>query len=458
MNNSAHWVRTLVPSVVMALAAVLAPAGPVSAADPLPVTNLTLSAPASGKAGLQAPFTATLTDEGGAPLAGARLNIQRRASAWTTVRAGTTDSAGRVVMGAALPLGATSWRASYEGDSTHAASLSSEIEVTGLRYSTTMLLTGPTQIVDETTRSLSLSWTAADGSPVSGDVTVQRKLGSGSWSTYRRLRTSSVGRATVAVRPRVDSSWRAVGSAGSWWAADTSAVHQIDNVPPIAPVAYPAAAPRPVSTPAQSRAGGSGANAVISRIRNAVWRSMVGRSWHRGCPVGRSGLRLLSINYWGFDGYRRRGQMVLSAAVVGRAAAALRDMYNQRFPIRRMYRVDRFGWSRKLQGADDYKSMRADNTSAFNCRSVVNRPGVRSPHATGRAVDINTWENPYRSATGLVPNSWWASRSHPKIAWRSSSHPVVRIWRSHGFRWTYGTGDSQHVDGRRTPPSGSFVG
>ncbi len=232
----------------------------------------------------------------------------------------------------------------------------------------------------------------------------------------------------------------------------------MDNVPPIDPVAYPAKAPRPVGTPAQSRASGGWANAVITRISDSGWRSMVGRSWHRGCPVGRSGLRLLSINYWGFDGYRRRGQMVLSAAVVGRAAAALRDMYNQRFPIRRMYRVDRFGWSKRLQGADDYKSMRADNTSAFNCRSVVNRPGVRSPHATGRAVDINTWENPYRSATGLVPNSWWASRSHPKIAWRSSSHPVVRIWRSHGFRWTYGTGDSQHVDGRRTPPTGSFIG
>ena len=237
-----------------------------------------------------------------------------------------------------------------------------------------------------------------------------------------------------------------------------SAIHRINNVPPIDPVSYPAAAPRPASTPAQSRASGSGANARITRISNAGWRSMVGRSWHRGCPVGRSGLRLLTINYWGFNGYRYRGQMVLATAVAGRAAAALRDMYNGRYPIRRMYRVDRFGWNKKLHGADDYKSMRADNTSAFNCRSVVNRPGVLSPHARGRAVDINTWENPYRSATGLVPNSWWASRSHPKIAWRSSSHPVVRIWRSHGFRWTYGTGDSQHVDGRRTPPAGSFLG
>ena len=418
-----------------------------------------MSAPASGKAGLRVPFTATLTDEVGAPIPGATLIIQRLGTTWVPVRSGTTNSAGKVVLDVALPAGAKRWRASYKGDPTHAASLSPEIQVTGLRYTSTLLLTGPTRIVDETARSLTMSWTAGDGGPVSGAVTVQRKpIGSGSWTAYRRLRTNSAGEASVAVRPRVDTAFRAVGSAGSWWSSDVSAIHRIDNVPRIDPVSYPAAAPRPVSTPAQSRASGSGANARITRISNAGWRSMVGRSWHRGCPVGRSGLRLLTINYWGFNGYRYRGQMVLATAVAGRAAAALRDMYNGRYPIRRMYRVDRFGWSKKLQGADDYKSMRADNTSAFNCRSVVNRPGVLSPHARGRAVDINTWENPYRSATGLVPNSWWASRTHPKIAWRSSSHPVVRIWRSHGFRWTYGTGDSQHVDGRRTPPAGSFIG
>ena len=86
---------------------------------------------------------------------------------------------------------------------------------------------------------------------------------------------------------------------------------------------------------------------VITTIPAAVWRSMTGRSWHAGCPVGRSGLRLLRINYWGFDGYRYRGEMVLSAAVARRAAAALRDMYNGHYPIRRMYRVDRFGWSKR---------------------------------------------------------------------------------------------------------------
>ena len=71
---------------------------------------------------------------------------------------------------------------------------------------------------------------------------------------------------------------------------------------------------------------------------------------------------------------------------------------------------------------------------------------------------MNTWENPYRSATGLVPDTWWASHSNPQVRLAVGSHPVVKIWRSHGFRWTYGNVDSQHLDGRRQPLSGSFPG
>ena len=77
---------------------------------------------------------------------------------------------------------------------------------------------------------------------------------------------------------------------------------------------------------------------------------------------------------------------------------------------------------------------------------VVNRPGVRSPHSYGRSLDVNTWENPYRSPTGLVPNAWWQSHSHPRVAWRSRDHRVVQILTRAGFRWTYGNGDTQHFD------------
>jgi hypothetical protein len=173
---------------------------------------------------------------------------------------------------------------------------------------------------------------------------------------------------------------------------------------------------------------------------------MVGRSWHRGCPVGRASLRLVKVNYWDFGGYRRQGEVVAAAGVARQVAAALEDLYDARIPIRSMYRVDRFGWSKRLRGADDYRSMAAGNTSAFNCRWVVGRPGVRSPHSYGRSLDINTWENPYRSRQGWVPNSWWARRSNARVAWRSGTHRVVRIMRANGFRWTYRTSDSQHFD------------
>ncbi len=77
------------------------------------------------------------------------------------------------------------------------------------------------------------------------------------------------------------------------------------------------------------------------------------------------------------------------------------------------------------------------------------RPGIRSPHAYGRALDLNTWENPYRSPQGVYPNTWWLGRSHPRIAWRSRSHRVVQIMARHGLRWTYGVTDSQHFDAVR---------
>ncbi len=257
--------------------------------------------------------------------------------------------------------------------------------------------------------------------------------------------------------PRVDTRWRATSVQQAWVQGDRSNVHLVDNIPPGDPVKLPKGAPKPrINLPPQPYAVGAGANPVVSGIPNRVWNQMTGRTWHRGCPVGRSGLRYLRINYWDYAGYRRRGELVASADAVNQMAGALAEMYRKKLPIRAMYREDRFGWSRKLQGANDYRSMAAGNTSAFNCRGVVGNPGTRSPHSYGRSLDLNTWENPYRSAQGTVPNSWWMGHSHARVAWRSRSHPVVRLMAAHGLRWTYGNGDTQHFDasgGSRTERS-----
>ena len=109
-----------------------------------------------------------------------------------------------------------------------------------------------------------------------------------------------------------------------------------------------------------------------------------------------SRLRRLRLSYWGFDGAPHHGTLVVNAAVVRRSSAFAR-LYAARFPIRRMQPVDAFG------GSDD-RSMAADNTSAFNCRTAV-APGPRrwSAHAYGEAIDVNPVENPYLVDGRVLP-------------------------------------------------------
>jgi hypothetical protein len=155
---------------------------------------------------------------------------------------------------------------------------------------------------------------------------------------------------------------------------------------------------------------------------------------------------VITINYWGFDGYRHRGQLVVAAWTASRFVGAFSALYAGSLPVRSMRTVDVFGYSSATNGANDYSSMGHDNTSAFNCRWVDGRPGVLSPHAYGTAVDINPYENPYNSATGWTPNAQWARVRINPYAWRTLQDRVVAVMRSHGFAWTYGVNDSQHFD------------
>ena len=126
-------------------------------------------------------------------------------------------------------------------------------------------------------------------------------------------------------------------------------------------------------------------------------------------------------------------------------AGIFRDFHRIRYPIRQMRLVDDFGRS-PWKGANDYRSMAADNTSAFNCRYVVGRePHVLSPHASGHSIDINPWENPYISPRGVYPNRAYLQRSvrHPAL-FRPNNQPR-RIMSRHGCSWL-GYSDTQHFD------------
>ncbi|WP_141014226.1 M15 family metallopeptidase [Nocardioides sambongensis] len=429
--------------LAVAAAAAVAPP-PVQAAER---TGLTADSP---PARVQQVVEVTFTlDAGTGPLAGATLGIERRVGGeWRPLADRVTDEDGvaAVEISQHRRPADNVVRARYAGDEIHDPAVATH-RVRLLRRTGRVTLSGPTSFVDETTTPLTARWRGGRIPVQRGRVELQRKDGR-RWVTARRGRTDARGRVSFTVSPRTDTRWRVVARRLAWVTGDRSPVHALDNLPPGTPVRLPAAAPRPRPLPAQAHAVGSGPNARITTVPDRVWRQMTGRSWHAGCPVGRGGLRLLRINYWDYDGYRRRGELVAASGAIGKMAGAIAAMYRRKLPIRSMYRVDRFGWSSRLHGADDYRSMATGNTSAFNCRDVVGRPGVRSPHSYGRALDINPWENPYTSPQGVYPNRWWKSRSHPRVAWRSRDHAVVRIMTANAMAWTYGASDLHHFDAR----------
>lgn len=211
---------------------------------------------------------------------------------------------------------------------------------------------------------------------------------------------------------------------------------------------FPGSAPSPRNPqPTVMEPVGAGANVRIRKIPGAVWHTMVGKTWRPGC-IARSRLRLLETNYKGFDGYRHRGQMIVNAAVAKRMGRALTKMYRQDFRIRQMRLVDEYGHSPNgLPGGNDYASMAADNTSAFNCRYVVGREAqhVRSPHSTGRSIDINPWENPYIE-NGVYPDRYFLNRSRNAAGQFKRGSTGYKIMRSIGCSWGAAFADLHHWD------------
>jgi len=149
------------------------------------------------------------------------------------------------------------------------------------------------------------------------------------------------------------------------------------------------------------------------------------------------------VPYWGFDGKRHVGVLVVNAHVVNQVSDVFGRLYRARFPIRRMRPIAAYG------GSDD-RSMAADNTSAFNCRYAV-APGPKhwSVHAYGEAIDVNPVENPYLEGGRVLPprGRAYADRSRAHAGMAVSGGTLVTAFAAAGWqwggRWT-GSPDYQH--------------
>ena len=180
----------------------------------------------------------------------------------------------------------------------------------------------------------------------------------------------------------------------------------------------------------------------IAALTAAERRAMTPSAWRSGCPVALADLRAVRATFAGFDGRAHEGVLVVNRDVAARVLGILRRLYALRYPIRRMEPIERFGGS-------DFRSIEADNTSAFNCRFV---DGTRrwSEHAYGRAIDLNPIENPSISAAGTTSHPAsrpYLDRSRARPGLIRAGDGAVRAFAAAGFAWGgawAGGPDTQH--------------
>lgn len=191
---------------------------------------------------------------------------------------------------------------------------------------------------------------------------------------------------------------------------------------------------------------------LIAATVRATTAADVAQTYRSGCPVGAAGLRTIEMNYWGFDGLIHRGVLIIKTSLASEVVAAFTDAFNARWRLSQMSNPNNWG-------GDDPLQMAANNTSGFNCRTVVGNPYAMSPHSYGIAIDSNTVQNPYRDRNG----TWWPSNGRDYIlgavlnrptthfAVMTTNSPFTRALETRGWfwggRWSPGR-DYQHFEKR----------
>lgn len=206
----------------------------------------------------------------------------------------------------------------------------------------------------------------------------------------------------------------------------------------------PAPETQHAGAPTATAAAAASADPVIRKVTKAEWRRMVqvGMAGPT-CPVQRKNLRRIEINHVNFDGEIKRGAIVVRGDVAPSVTRIFTRLFEKRFPIHRMTPVEHFNGS-------DQRSMKANNTSAYNCRrpSEANSPSMKSPHANGRAIDINPIQNPWLNPRTRVwePSAKYRKRTEGpgKIL---QGGLVWRLFTREGWIWqNIATPDYQHFD------------
>ncbi len=129
----------------------------------------------------------------------------------------------------------------------------------------------------------------------------------------------------------------------------------------------------------------------ISKIDDATFARIKGKSYKDNCPIPLEDLRLLHVLHKDLKGVTHSGELICNVYIADDLLEIFKALFLADYPIERVRLVDEYN-------ADDETSMRDNNSSCFNFRFIARTTRI-SKHGLGLAVDINTLYNPYVKKT-----------------------------------------------------------
>jgi hypothetical protein len=158
-------------------------------------------------------------------------------------------------------------------------------------------------------------------------------------------------------------------------------------------------------------------------------RERMGTSWEPGCPVGLRDLRYLTVTFWGFDKAPHTGELIVHADHARGVLGVFEQLYAARFPIEQMTLPT-------SSERDPTPSGDGNGTGAMVCRATTGGTSY-SAHAYGLAIDLNPFQNPYRSGDLVIPEraSAYLDRSWRRPGMIAPDGLVVRAFAEIGWSW-----------------------
>ncbi|WP_307807824.1 M15 family metallopeptidase [Nocardioides xinjiangensis] len=170
---------------------------------------------------------------------------------------------------------------------------------------------------------------------------------------------------------------------------------------------------------------GYASEVVAPAPRRVVRRS----TWRPGCPVAATDLAWVRLAFWGFDGRRHTGELLVHRAVAHDVAQVFGVLYRARFPQEQVGIVGSYDPDAPSTGD-------GNGTGAFVCRSSTGA-SYFSQHAYGLAIDLNSFQNPYAKGDVVLPElaSSYLARARVRSGMVTADGPVVRAFARIGWEW-----------------------